>query len=444
MSRSSEYLKREGEAIGTAIGIRFYPIVVERARGAKLWDPDGKAYIDFSSQWAVTNLGHGHPEVVEAVKGQVERLVFSSHTSFPNVPAIELAEELVKITPGEFRKKVWFGLSGSDANEFIYKVMPVYSGRRRFLSFHGSYHGQTMGALSLSGHKALTRLIGFANVVKAPYPYCYRCPFKRSYSECGLFCLEFLEEQVMEQAPADDLAAVVVEPIQSDGGVIVPPSEFLPRLAELCREKGISLVVDEVKVGFGRTGKMFACEHSGVAPDAIPMAKPMASGFPLSAVVGRAEIMDAAAAIHLFTSSAHPVSCAASLATIRVMEREKVPERASRVGDSMLKRLKEIGESHPLVGDVRGKGMIIGVELVKDERTKEPASFETACVVYRAWELGLVLAYVGIHSNVLEITPPLLIDEAEVSEGLDILEKAIADVEKGKVDKEKVRRFAGW
>lgn len=444
-SRALDYLRREAEAIGSTIGIRFYPIVVERGEGAWVWDPDGRRFLDFSSQWAVTNLGHRHPRVLEAVRRQLDRLVFSSHTTFPNTVAVELAEKLVKLTPGGFRKKAWFGLTGSDANEFVYKVMPVYSGRRRFLSFLGSYHGQTMGAFTLSGHKAMARLIGFPNVVKAPYPYCYRCPFGRSYPECGLFCLEYLERQVLDvAAPSEDVVAVVLEPIQSDGGVIVPPPEWLPGVWRLCRERGISLVVDEVKVGFGRTGRMFAVEHSGVEPDLIAMGKPMASGLPLSACVGRAEIMDAAAALHLFTSSAHPLSCAAGLATIEVLESEKIPQRAERLGEWMLKRLREIGERHRLVGDVRGKGMIAGVELIKDEKGKEPATKEAAGVVYRAWELGLLATYVGTYSNVLELTPPLTIGEKELEEGLDILEQAIDDCEKDKVDWSSVRRFAGW
>jgi len=444
MSRALEYLKREERVIGKIIGIRFYPIVVEGALGSRVFDVDGKEYIDFSSQWAVVNLGHNHPEVIEAVRSQLERLVFSSHTTFPNTVAIELAERLVELTPGSFEKKVWFGLTGSDANELIYKIMPVYSRRRRMLGFQGSYHGQTMGALSLSGHKALTRFIGFPNVVKAPYPFCYRCPFKQTYPECGLLCLDFLENNVVENAPAEDLAAVIIEPVQSDGGVIVPPLEFIPRLYRICRDRGISLVVDEVKVGFGRTGRFFAIEHFDVAPDVISMAKPMASGFPLSAVVGRAEIMDAALAAHLFTSSAHPVSCAASLATINVIRREKLLERASKMGNYILERLKEIAEKHQLIGDVRGMGMILGVELVKDHRAKMPATFETASLVYRAYELGLLLTYVGTYSNVVEITPPLTIGIEEVDRALEILEKALDDVEKDRVDRESVRRFVGW
>ena len=444
MSRVSEYLRREEKSIGKTIGIRFYPIVIDRAQGSYVYDVDGREYIDFSSQWAVTNLGHNHPEIIDAVKKQLEKLVFSSHTSFPNTVCIELAEKLIEVTPGSFEKKAWFGLSGSDANEFIYKIMPIYSGRRRLLGFQGSYHGQTMGALSLSGHKALTRFIGFPNTVKAPYPYCYRCPFKQNYPECGLLCMDFLENNVIENAPAEDLAAVIVEPIQSDGGVVVPPPEFIPRLYKICRDRGISLVVDEVKVGFGRSGKFFAVEHSNIAPDVLTMAKPMASGFPLSAVVGRAEIMDAALAAHLFTSSAHPISCAASLATINIILRERIPEKAARTGEYILKRLRELYEEHPLIGDVRGRGMILGVELVKDRESREPASFETACLVYRAYELGLLITYVGTYSNVVEITPPLTISIEETEKALDIFEKALDDVEKDRVDKEKVKKFAGW
>ncbi|MCS7126471.1 MAG: aspartate aminotransferase family protein [Aigarchaeota archaeon] len=444
MSKVFEYLEREERTIGKVIGIRFYPIVVDRASGSKVWDVEGREYIDFSSQWAVTNLGHNNLEVIEAVKKQLERLVFSSHTTFPNTVGIELAERLVEITPGDFKKKVWFGLTGSDANEFIYKIMPIYSNRRRLLGFQGSYHGQTMGALSLSGHKALTRFIGFPNTIKAPYPYCYRCPFKQQYPECGLLCLDFIENNVIDNAPPEDLSAVIVEPIQSDGGVVVPPTEFIPNLYKICKDRGISFVVDEVKVGFGRTGRFFAVEHSNIAPDVISMAKPMASGFPLSAVVGRDEIMDSALAAHLFTSSAHPVSCAASLATINIILRDKILEKASRIGEYILKRLNEIHGEHRLIGDIRGRGMILGVELVKDHRSKTPAAFETACLVFRAYELGLLTTYVGTYSNVIEITPPLTIGVEDVEKALEIFEKALDDVEKDRVDKEKVKKFSGW
>ncbi|MEM4719089.1 MAG: aspartate aminotransferase family protein [Nitrososphaerota archaeon] len=444
MSRISEYLEREERVIGKVIGIRFYPIVVERASGSRVWDVDGREYVDFSSQWAVMNLGHNHPDVIKAVKDQMEKLIFSSHTTFPNTAAIQLAEKLVELAPGDFEKKVWFGLTGSDANEFVYKIMPIYNGRRRILGFQGSYHGQTMGALSLSGHKSLARFIGFPNVVKAPYPYCYRCPFKQHYPECGLLCLDFIEGNVMENAPADDLSAAIIEPVQSDGGVIVPPPEFIPKFYRICKDKGVSFVVDEVKVGFGRTGRFFAIEHYDVAPDAISMAKPMASGFPLSAVVGRAEIMDAAAAAHLFTSSAHPISCAASLATINTIMRDGILERAGRMGSFLMKRFKEMSEAHELIGDVRGSGMILGIELVKDRRTRIPATFETACLVYRAFELGLLITYVGAYSNVVEITPPLTMSIEDAEKGLEIFEKALDDVEKDRVDKMKVRRFAGW
>lgn len=444
MGGSADYTSREGKFLSKALAIRFYPIVIERGIGSKVWDVDGREYIDFSSQWAVTNLGHNHPKIVSAVIAQAEKLIFSSFTTFPNTPAIELAERLMQVTPGNFSKKVWFGLTGSDANEFIYKVMPIHSKRRRLLGFHGSYHGQTMGALSLSGHKALTKFIGFANTVKAPYPYCYRCPFKQQYPECGLLCLDFIEKQVMENAPADDLAAAIIEPIQSDGGVVVPPPDFIPRFYKVCAEKGISLVVDEVKTGFGRTGKFWAIEHSNVCPDVMTMGKPMASGLPLSAVVGKADIMDAAVAAHLFTSSAHPISCVASLTTIEVIKKNNIPEKVAETGNYVLKRLNELGESHHIIGDVRGKGLMIGVELVRDRKTKEPASFEAACLVYRAYELGLLMTYVGTHSNVIEITPPLTISIEEVEKALNVFEQALKDVEKGRVDKEKVRMYAGW
>jgi len=425
--------------------IRFYPLVVEEAQGVVVRDVDGKEYLDFLGGWAIANTGHRHPKVVEAVKRQIDKLLFNSFTSFSNEVTVELAEKLIELTPGKFRKKVWFGLTGSDANDCVFKLVPVYKGRARILSFANSYHGQTMGSLSLSGHKSQSKFLGFPNVVKVPYPYCYRCPFNQKFPSCDFYCIDYIEDYVFNTyVSPEEVAGFIVEPIQSDGGDVVPPEGYMQRLSRLCRKYGIALCVDEVKVALGRTGKMFASEHWNLTPDLITLGKPLASGMPLSACVGKAEILDSVMGAHLFTLSGHPVSCAAALATLDIIKEEGLDKNAERVGRFMKKRLEEIKEEHELVGDVRGKGLIIGVELVKDRESKEPATVETAKVCYRAWELGLILGYVGMYSNVVEITPPLILTEEQAEKGLEILEKALRDVESGLVSDEKIEKYKGW
>ena len=444
--KTSEIIERDGKTIGLPLKIRFYPIVGEDAEGVIITDPDGFEYLDFLSGWCVTNIGYSHPAVLEAIKKQIEKTLFLPLCSVSNEVVVKLAEKLIEITPGSFDKRVWFGLSGSSAGDCVYKTVPKSTGKPRMLSFYGSYHGTTMGGLSLSGNKALSKFIGFPGILKAPYAYCYRCPYNRSYPECDLFCVDFIEDVILKEAcPPEDVGGLITEPIQSDGGDIVPPPEFLPRIHKLCRKMGMLLVADEVKVGFGRSGKMFVVQHSNVEPDILMLGKSLASGMPLSACVMRAEILDSLpVGSHVLTVGGHPASCAASLAMIDVIEKEKLTENATKVGGYMKRRLQDMMEKHELFGDVRGMGLFMGVELVKDRETKEPATTEAAKLCYRAWELGLIIGYVGLYSNVTEITPPLILTEEQASRGLDIFEEALRDVEAGKVSDEKIALYAGW
>lgn len=443
--KANKVIERERKVIGSALQVRFYPLVVERAQGSVLWDVDGNNYIDFSAGAAVACTGYGHPRVVNAIKEEVSKLTHQCFTLASNEVTVELAEKLVKLLGREGRAKVWFGLSGGDANECVYKLVPDYTKKRRFISFMGSYQGMTMGSLSLSGHKALQKFIGFANVVKVPYAYCYRCPFKAEYPECGLMCVDFIESQVMQSvSPAEDTCCVIVEPIQSDSGDVVPPDDFIPRLRQLCDKYGMYLAVDEIKTGFGRTGEMFAFQHSKVSPEIVTVAKPIASGMPLSACVAPSEILDSSVGSHLMTTAGHPVSCAAALATLEVIQEEKLSENAAAVGSYMKRRLSEMKEDHPLIGDVRGKGLMIGVELVKDQKTKEPASVETAKLTYRCWEKGLIVINLATFSNVIEITPPLVLTRELAEEGLTRFEQALTDVEKGKVSVDRLGAFKAW
>lgn len=429
--------------IADTIKLRFFPLAVDRGEGCRLYDVEGKAYLDFTAGWALANTGYSHPHVKQAVTEQLNRTTFASLISGMHEPALKLAEKLANLVPGDFHKKAWFGLSGSDASETVGRLLPLASGKRRLVSFIGAYHGATSASMSMSAHIAMTQFIGGGHVVKVPYPHPYRCPFGDDVGDCAERAIRFLEDYIFKTiCPPEDVAGLIVEAVQSDGGDIVPPPNFLPMLADLCRRHNIYLVLDEVKVGMGRTGQMFAFQHAGITPDAVIMGKSLGGGLPLSAVIARREILDVGFA--LFTAAGNALSCTAGLATLEAIEQENLVARAGQVGAHLHQRLSDLQAKHPLIGDVRGLGMIQGVELVKDRTTKEPAATETAKVVYRAFELGLLVFYVGMFSNVLEITPPLIMTEAEVDEGVAILDQALTDVEAGRVSDEAVARFAGW
>lgn len=439
----SAMLERDDGLIADALKLRFFPLGVARAEGCHLVDAAGTRYLDFTAGWALANTGYSNARVKAAVAAELERSTFSSLISGMHTPALDLAETLVGLTPGDFPKKVWFGLSGSDASETVGRLLPLATGRRRMISFIGSYHGATAASMSMSAHIAMTQFIGGGNVVKVPYPHPYRPPFGEEPAEAADRALRFLEEYIFKTiCPPDDVGGIIVEAVQSDGGDIVPPPDFLPKLEALCRRHGIYLILDEVKVGMGRTGRMFAFEHAGVTPDAVIMGKSLGGGLPLSAVVARRELLDTGFA--LFTATGNAVCCAAGLANITAIQEDGLVDRAARTGAYLHAQLRALQAKHDLIGDVRGLGMIQGVELVTDRAAKTPAVKETAKVAYRAFELGLLVFYVGMFSNVLEITPPLIMTEAEVDAGVAILDQALTDVAAGRVDDAAIARYAGW
>jgi 4-aminobutyrate aminotransferase len=408
-----------------------------------VWDADGHEYLDFSAGAAVANTGYGHPRVVNAVIEQVGKLTHGATVVFPNQPTVELAEQLTKVTPGDFEKKVWFGTSGSDACESVYDFLPSATRRRRIISFFGSHHGLTVGTNFLSGHKVSSRYLASPTVVKVPFPSCYRMDVD-SPEECTKYCIDFIERHVFPNiCPPEDTAGILVEPIESLAGEIVPPDDFLPELRRLCDRHGILLAADEVKTGFGRTGRMFAAEHTGTVPDIVILGKPIASGLPLSACVGRRELLDAEPVSHASSAAAHPICCAAGLATLAVLKAERLAENAANQGDYIRQRFEEMMQRHALIGDVRGKGLMIGVELVRDRKTKRPANTEALKLSYRAWQRGLLFLTVGTYSNVAEITPPLVIGREQVDKGLAILEEALRDVGEGRVP-DSVLDFRSW
>jgi 4-aminobutyrate aminotransferase len=430
---TTAYFKRDRKAFGRTFRFRTSPMVIQRELGSNVWDMDGNEYLDLSAGGAVANTGYCHPAIVEAATSELRNFTHALTPLFPNRPAIELAEELKAMTPGRFEKAVWLGNSGSDAAETVYDFLPAATKRRKIITFFGSHHGLTVGANLLSGHVASARFLQSPIVTKTPFPYCYRCPYKKGDGCCN-YPIEFLEREVFANVcPPEDTACIMVEPIEGLAGELVPPDDFLPQLSEVCKKHGIALVADEVKTCMGRTGKMLAVDHWRVTPDVVILGKPLASGLPLSAVVGRRDIMESDSFNHLSTTSGHPACCSAAIATIEVTRQEKLAERSVRLGARMKEGFERMMGRHRLIGDVRGKGLFIGVELVRDRRTKAPAKQETTKMVYRAWQRGLILANVGTHGNVIEVTPPLVITNEQVDSALETFEETLADVEEGRV-----------
>ena len=410
-----------------------------------VWDVDGNEYLDLIASAGVVQTGYAHPRVREAAVSELDRSWSDLFCCYPHQPGIELAERLCALVGDVGRYKAWFGATGSDANDCLAKLLPAAVHRRRLISFAGAYHGQTYGSASISGHSAQAKVIGPGNVTKVPYPYCYRCPWQQAGPEtCDLPCLSFISDYALSAvSPAEDTAAIIMEALQSDGGDVVAPKRFVVGLRELCDAHGIWLVFDEVKTGLGRTGRMFAFEHSGVAADAISLGKPLGGGLPLSAVLARPELLEVDL-FSLYTLGGSPVACAAGLATLDVIEDEHLIRNAERVGSYLLQGLRCLADTHPSIGDVRGMGLMVGVELVEDRVSREPASQLAARLVYRCFELGVIVIYCGQHGNVIEMTPPLTLSESDADQALAILDHALADCEAGRFDDSKLAPYLGW
>jgi 4-aminobutyrate aminotransferase len=412
---------------------RSYPLVAKRGRGIRIEDADGNEFLDFAAGIAVASTGHCHPEVVAAIQKQAAELIHISGTDFYNEPLTQLAEKLSAIAPMRGPHKIFYGNSGAEAIECALKLARYHTGRQHIIAFLGAFHGRTMGALSLTASKPQQKR-RFAplvpGVTHVRYPYAYRgCSGGAQEEEAfSLGCARFIEEKLFKSVlPAEEVAAIFVEPIQGEGGYVVAPDNFMRELRGICDRHGILLVVDEVQSGAGRTGKWWAIEHTGVEPDIVCMAKGIASGMPLSVCMSRAEIMDWAPGSHASTFGGNPVSIAAALATLDILSREGMAN-AARVGGMMLERLNGWKKTHPLVGDVRGRGLMIGVELVKDKATREPATAVRNRVETLAFERGLMV--LGCGETTLRICPPLIVSEQEATVALDILEEAITLAEK--------------
>jgi 4-aminobutyrate aminotransferase len=409
--------------------IKDYPLVVDRGEGVVLTDVDGNRFLDFAAGIAVCATGHCHPEVAQAISRQAERLLHLCAIDFSYPQIVDLAERLARLAPGDSKKRVYFANSGAEGIETAIKLARLRTGRQKIIAFFGAFHGRTMGAISLTASKAVHRQ-GYApflpEVHHTHFASCYRCPVGREPESCSLECLDLLEKTLFKTvAPPDEIAAVFFEPVQGEGGYSVPKEGFLERLAELGREHGFLLVADEVQSGFGRTGKFFACEHFGIEPDILVLGKGIASGMPLSAVVAREEIMQWRSGGHGSTFGGNPVCCEASLATLDLLEGGLV-DNAARMGAYLKEKLTAMQDRHPAIGDVRGLGLMLAVDLVKDRATREPDRERVARVLERAFEKGLVLLACGASS--IRIAPPLILSQEEADIGLRILDEVLGEV----------------
>src|SRR5262245_8321239 len=403
---------------------RVYPLGVERGYGAVIEDVDGNRFLDFTAGIAVCSTGHCHPRVVAAIQQQAAKLLHMSGTDFYYAPQGDLAKKLAQIAPGSGAKRVFFTNSGAESVEAAFKLARFHTGRQHMIAFFGAFHGRTLGALSLTGSKVVQRR-GFAPLIPMvshiDYPNPYRCENAHS---CYSDSLNQLEDLFKRTVAPQEVAAIIVEPIQGEGGYIVPPPEFHGELRKLCDKHGILLIADEVQSGMGRTGKMFAMEHWGVVPDIVCLAKGIASGMPLGAMIARADIMDWGPGSHASTFGGNPISCVAALETIKLLEDELIAN--DRTAGSHLKgRLTDLMAKHRLIGDVRGLGLMIGVELIRDRATKEPANTERDDIVQACFRRGLLMLGCGVST--LRFCPPLVVTTQQCDTAIAILDDVLKE-----------------
>ncbi|HXW56130.1 MAG TPA: acetyl ornithine aminotransferase family protein [Candidatus Cybelea sp.] len=410
---------------------RDYPLVAKTGRGALVEDVDGNVFLDFAAGIAVVATGHCHPQVVAAIQKQAGELIHMSGTDFYYPSLVELAEKLASITPGHQPKRVYFGNSGAEAIEAAIKLAKYHTKRDKLVAFHGAFHGRTIGALSLTASRSVQRK-GFgtllAGVFHVPFPDTYRGTYGVRPEHASEDCLSYLENELFRRrVDPEEVAGIFIEPIQGEGGYLPAPAEFLQGLERICRRYGILLVVDEVQCGMGRTGQWWASEYAGIEPDILCTAKGIASGMPLSAVVARASVMNWTPGAHASTFGGNPVCIAASLATIKLLEEQYI-SNARRVGDFILRKISGWREKHKVVGDIRGRGLMIGIEFVRDQKTKEKAPELRNEIVHQAFRKGLLV--LGSGDTTLRLCPPLLIDEEQADFAIHTLDELITQVER--------------
>ena len=421
--RARAFLKRSARYVAPS-ATPAYPLVVERASGCHVWDVDGNCFLDFTAGIAVSAAGHGHKAVVGAITAQAHQLIHFSFADFYYPSYIRLAERLAGLAPGRDPKQVYLCNSGAEAVEAAIKLARHATRRPYILAFYNAFHGRTLGAVSLTASKPLQRR-GFAPLLPGVFHTHYPDPYRSRGPDSARDCLEHIEEVLFRTVlPAEETAAIVLEAIQGEGGVIVPPDSFLVGLRRLCDRYGILLVDDEVQVGMGRTGKFFAIEHSKVVPDIICMAKALGGGLPLGAIIARKKVVSWEKGSHTSTFGGNPVACEAGMATLDVIEKEGLMQNAAEQGAYIQQRLRGIQRRFPRIGDIRGRGLMIGIEFVRDQQTKKRAESERDRIVQEAFRLGLLLLSAGRNS--IRISPPLNITREEIDEGLKLLESALS------------------
>jgi 4-aminobutyrate aminotransferase len=423
--RAKALIERDGAVVSPSY-TRSYPFVMARGVGATVEDVDGNVFLDCAAGIAVNSTGHSHPDVVAAIVEQAGKFLHMSGTDFYYEPQVRLAEEMNDIAPWNGQKRSFFSNSGTEAIEAAIKLARYHTKRYGIIGFLGSFHGRTLGSLSVTSSKAIQRR-GFGpplgGVYHAPFPDPYRGPTGQSEDECVARSLDVIEDQILVHLVSpDEVAAVVVEPIQGEGGYVVPPVSFFQRLREITSKHGMLLIVDEVQSGMGRTGKMFGIEHFGVEPDVVAVAKGIASGLPLGVTTARAEVMAWPPGAHANTFGGNPLSCVAALATIKLLK-ESLMTNAAEVGEHLLAGLRELRGKHVLIGDVRGKGLMIGIELVRDRLTKERAGKERDRLVDECFNRGLLV--LGAGRNTLRLSPPLVLTKAQADTAVRIIDESL-------------------
>lgn len=426
--KAKALIERDARAVSPSY-TRDYPFVMARGEGAVVEDVDGNLFLDCAAGIAVSSTGHSHPEVVQAIVDQAQKFLHMSGTDFYYEPQIKLGEDMAGIVPIDGPVRSFFANSGTEAVEAAIKLARYHTKRQYIIAFFGSFHGRTMGSLALTASKPVHRK-GFGpmmpGVCHAPFAECYRCPLNLKPETCSAECLGFIEDQIfMHLVTPDEVAAIVFEPIQGEGGYIVPPQQFIDRLRALTRQHGILLVADEVQSGMGRTGKMFACEHYGVKADIVTVAKGIASGMPLGIMSAPRDIMAWPPGSHASTFGGNPVSSVAAIATIKIL-RETLVRNAAEVGAHLMTGLRELQQRHPIIGDVRGKGLMIGIELVRDRVTKERAIEERNAVVHAMFRRGVLV--LGAGKNAVRLSPPLVLTKAQADTVLKLLDESLTEV----------------
>jgi 4-aminobutyrate aminotransferase len=429
----NQTVERYRDYVATSFVAAIEPVSIAKAEGETVWDQDGREFVDCFAGIAVVNAGHRHPKVIAAAKAQMDEVVHAA-TYIYHVPVVgRLGERLAEITPGRLQK-TFFGNSGAEGIETAMRLAKAFTGKREFITLTHSFHGRTAGTLSITGNKARKTRGGpyLPGIAFAPAPYVYRNPFGTDDPEEVAERCATMVEWAIDYQSSGDVAGFIAEPVMGEGGILVPPANYFRRVKEILDRHGILFIADEVQSGFGRTGKMFAVEHFGVEPDIMVLAKGIADGFPLSATIARPEIADSLRpGEHLSTFGGNPVSCAAAIANIDVMQEERLPEASARKGERAMQRLRAMAKTHPMIGEVRGLGLMIGVELVKGRATKEPAAKEAAAVRRLAREAGVLIGVGGQGGNVVRIQPPLVIEDAALDRALDVVDEALGVVGRG-------------